>query len=225
MFASLIRALGALVLISLTISAPAAVASRGRAEEPEAQLRLDGEVVQAEVDRDRQSRIYHLKVKMRFTSTGERPVILLLGSYGEQKEWWVLDTTLSHSLQDVQEGNPFFRGSTGPANSQSLPMWRKLRRQLTATRPPPTYTQVIQPNETFVREIEALVVIRDSDQVASGSRVWLNVLLEMWPSNLEPGRLTKGSFPYGESLKQKWHGFGDLRLDPILSSPIPFDLP
>jgi hypothetical protein len=224
-FAELIHGLFAFALIALTISAPGAAASAGWVEEPVGELRLDGEVVKAEVERDSESRIYHVKLKMRFTNTGEKPVILLLGPYGEQKEWWVLDSTLSRSLQDSLEGKPFYLRPTGPGNSQSLPKWRKMRRQLSGSRPPPALTETIQPNETFEREIEPLVVIRDTEQVAPGSRVWLTVSLEMWPANIEPGKLTEGSLPYGESLRRKWSRFGDLRLKPILSSPIPFDLP
>lgn len=224
MFADLVQQLGRLSMITLVFSAPAVTAPL-RAAETANHLRLDGEVVQAEVERERQNRIYHLKVKLRFTNTGEKPVILLLGAYGEKRDWWVLDTTVSHSLRDALDGKPFYIRPTSPANSQSLPPWQEMRQQLSASRPPPTLTQTIQPNETFFREVETVVVISVSDAVSPGSRVWLKVFLELWPSNIEPWKRVEGSRPYGEKLKRRWQASGDLRLAPILSSPIPFDIP
>ena len=98
-----------MVVLLLTISA---VASHGRRPSPMKPLRLDGEVVDVKLDRGRQKQIVHLKVKLKFTNTGEKPVILLLGTYGENKHWWILDTTASRTLSDALDGKPFYIGPT-----------------------------------------------------------------------------------------------------------------
>jgi hypothetical protein len=190
-------------------------------------LQLDGEVVDLKVEQERQSQIVRLRVKLKFTNTGERPVILLLGTYGEKekKHWWVLNTTASQTLTEALDGKPFYIGPTGPANSKSLPMWKELRRRLNSSQAPTSLTQTIQPHETFVKEIQTIIVIHDDERISPGARLWLNVLLELWPDNIEPSRSGDESKSYGESLKQKWQGSGDLQLESILSSPIPFDLP
>jgi len=190
-------------------------------------LRLDGEVVDLKIERERQSQIVHLKVKLKFTNNGERPVILLLGTYGEKnkKHWWVLNTTASQTLTQALDGKPFYIGPTGPANSKSFPSWKELRRQLNSSQPPSTVTQTIQPHEMFLREIGTVIVIHDDQRISPGSRLWLDVFLEMWPDNIEPSGSDNQNKPYGESLRRKWQTSGDLQLEPILSSPIPFDLP
>jgi hypothetical protein len=224
MFANIRRFLGKLSLVALVLGVPTA-SSTSLAMEPEGHLHLQGEVVRADLERDGTSQVCHLRVKLRFKNEGATPLILLLGTYGEKREWWVLDAGLSRSLQDALDGKPFWGSPAGPANSQSLPMWGRLRKQLSTLTPPPTLTHVIQPHEIFLRDIDTFVVIRDGDNVTPGSRVWLQLAMEMWPSNIEPAKRDDGSQPFGESLRRKWQTHGDLRLEPILSSPIPFDLP
>jgi hypothetical protein len=104
---------------------------------------LDGEVVKIKVDRDRQSQIFHLKVRLRFTNTVEKPLTLLLRAYGEKKDWWVLTNSLSRSLKDAVNGNSVYVDNIGPANSKSLPGWKELRRRLSSGQPPSTVTQTI----------------------------------------------------------------------------------
>jgi hypothetical protein len=70
-----------------------------------------------------------------------------------------------------------------------------------------------------------VVVIHDDEGISAGSRVWLKIFLELWPDNIEPSNSDEQSKPYGEGLRRKWQGSGDLQLEPILSSPIPLDLP
>jgi len=219
--ANLIQHLGKLTVIVLLLTVPTA-ASDGWAGKS---LQLDGEVVRVEVVRDRQSQIFRLRVKLKFTNTGEKPVILLLGTYREKTEWWVLDTTVSRTLTDASDGKPFYISPTSPANSKTLPLWKELRRQLSSSQPPSTLTETIQPQGTFFKEIETTVVIHDDEGVSPRTRVWLKVFLELWPDNIEPSKSDEQSKPYGESLRRKWQASGDLQLEPILSSPIPFDLP
>jgi hypothetical protein len=204
-----------------------AVACGGVGVEPVKPLRLDGEVIEVKVERERQSQIVHLRVKLKFTNTGERPVVLLLGTYGEKtnKRWWILDTTVSRTLTEALDGKPFYISRTGAANSRSFPFWKELRQQLTSSPPSSSVTQTIQPHKTFFKEIKTVIVVHDDERIAAGSRLWLKVFLELWPYNIEPAGTDIQDTPYGESLKQKWQAFGDLELEPILSSPISFDLP
>jgi hypothetical protein len=211
-----------IVALTLTLSV---VTFGGQAPVPVQPLRLDGEVVNLKVDRERQRQMVHLKVKLKLSNTSQKPVILLLGTYHEKKEWWVLDTTVSRTLTDALDGKPFYISPTGPANSRSFPFWKELRHRLSSSRLPSTDTQTIKPHETFFKEIETVVVIHDDERISPGSRLWLKVFLELWPDNIEPLNSDEQSKPYGESLRRKWQAAGDLQLDPILSSPIPFDLP
>lgn len=207
------------VIVSL-LTVPA-TASDVSMDEP---LQLDGEVVSVEVDRDRQRQIFRLKVKLKFINTSERPVILLLGTYREKRDWWVLNTSASRTLKDASDGKPFYISPTAPANSKSLTKWKDLRRQLGSPQPPLNLTQTIPPHQTFLKEIETVVVIHDDEGISAGSRVWLKIFLELWPDNIEPSNSDEQSKPYGESLRRKWQSSGDLQLEPILSSPIPLDL-
>jgi hypothetical protein len=90
LFAILMHCLGKLTLVVLLFIVTAA-ASSGSGPAPVKTLQLDGEVVSVKIDRDSQSQVLVLKVKLKFTNTGEKPVILLLGAYGESKHWWVLN--------------------------------------------------------------------------------------------------------------------------------------
>lgn len=71
-----------IILLLLTV---AAVACDSWRQDPLKPLRLDGEVVNVKMDRDKQSQIFHLQVRLTFANTGDKPVILLLGSYGEKR--------------------------------------------------------------------------------------------------------------------------------------------
>jgi len=211
-----------IVALTLTLSAGT---FRGQAIVPVKPLRLDGEVVNLTVDRERQTQVVYLKLKLKLSNTSDKPVILLLGTYGDKKEWWVLNTMVSRTLTDALDGKPFYIGPTGPANSRSFPSWKELRHRLSSPLPPSSDTQTIEPHKTFSKEIETVVVIHDDERISPESRLWLKVLLELWPGNIEPSNNDEQNKPYGESLRRKWQAVGDLQLDSILSSPIPFDLP
>lgn len=122
--AGVMHLLAKLSMAVLMITVPA-VPSAGPLGDAVRPLRLDGEVVDLKVERERQSRIVYLKVRLKFTNTGEKPVILLLGTYREKKEWGVLNTTALRTLSDALDGKPFYIGPTGPANSKSMPKWKK----------------------------------------------------------------------------------------------------
>jgi hypothetical protein len=212
---------GKLCLLAIVLTVPAlAVGTSG--QEPTRPLQLEGEVVHIEASRYRESDVFHLKVKLRFTNIGKQPVILLLGTYEKKKSgWWILDTNVSCTW----DGQPFYIGPTGPASSRSFPYWKELRRQLSSSQPPSSLTHTIQPHGTFFKEIETVVVIHDDEVIPPDTKLWLRVFLELWPFNIEPAGTDIEDSPYGESLRQKWKAFGDLQLEPILSAPIPFDRP
>jgi hypothetical protein len=216
-----------LVSVSLMFTALIAYAATPTcwAMEIGGQLGLEGEVVQSALERDGQDRVCHLKVKLRFTNAGDRPVIVLLGTYGEQNEWWVLNAFLYQSLQDSRDGRFFTGRSAGPANSRSLPAWHNLRKKLQTSAPPQGLTYIIGPQKTFPTVIETFIIIKDGDNIAPKSRIWFKLRLEMWPLNLEPAQSTELARTFGVSLQQKWQPFGDLWLENILSAPILFDLP
>ncbi len=224
MFARLRHSAGKLSLIALAVGASAAT-STSWAMGTEGQLRLQGEVIRSELAREGPNQICHLKVRLRFSNAGEKPLIVVLGAYGEKRDWWVVDAFLSRSEQDALNGKPFSGRPAGPANSQSLSMWVEARRQLSIAEPPPALTHIIRPHETFLRELETFVIIKDDDSIAPGNRVWLQLVLEMWPSSIEPAKQNNGRQSFGDGRRRKWQSFGNLWLEPIISSPIPFDLP
>ena len=192
-------------------------------------LVLRGEVVKTELYRVGQENYYRVKLKVEFENTGEKPIILLLGTYGKTKPWWILSASFSFSIEDALAGKLFFGGASRPANSSSMPSWRRLRRQLSTRVPPRSVTRLIRPKERFVSYTFAGVSISDMDKVASKSLVWLRVLMEMWPLNLDgPSRQhqeSQNSATFGEKLKQSWQKSGELWLATILSEPIRFEMP
>ncbi len=195
------------------------------ATDNEAKLTLEGEVVQSTLERVGREQIYQLRVKLRFTNNGERSIILLRGTYRGERAWWVLDTPLYSSLQDSREGRFFSVRPTRPANSRSFRSWQNIRKALQAKAPPNEWTYTIGPRSTFVTEIETFIIVRDWDNVAPKSRIWLKLALEMWPDNLEVSEAAAADRTLGLTLQKRWRSVGDLWLDDILSEPILFDLP
>lgn len=113
-------------------------------------LTLRGEVLRSELQRQGEENYYHLKLRLEFVNTGQEPIILLMGTYGEPKHWWVLDASLAYSVEEALAGKVFYGHPAGPANSSSLPSWRRLRRKLSTRVPPRSVTRIIKPKERFV---------------------------------------------------------------------------
>lgn len=198
-------------------------------QEIDASVALRGEVVEARLERSRQEDNYYLKLRLEFVNTGDKPVIILMGTYGSPKSWWILDRTLSYSADDALTGKVFFNRLTRPANSSSLPMWRQLRRKLNTKLPPRSLTRIIKPKERYVSYVSTLVTITPADKAPANSTVWLRVFLEMWPFNLNgapaPSLSRQHQETFAERLKRSWKKTGELRLEPLLSEPIPFEIP
>lgn len=186
-------------------------------------LRLQGQVLKVDLEREGQQQVYHLKLKLEFANTGERPRILLVGTYGEKNEWWVRDIWLSRSREDAVAGKSFSSRSVGPANSQSLPKWRQLRRRLRTSTPPPSLTRIIKPHEKYIHYLETFVVLSDDDKISSRSTIWLQLALELWPFNLEQAG-TGSEHEFSNRLKERWKQAGELWREPVLSAPIRLDL-
>ena len=213
----------AVLVLLLPVSAFASPPWAGAS--PQDSLRLQGEVVKVAMQQEGQDRNYDIWLKLEFVNTGYQPVILPLGAYGEPPSWWVLDVNLSYSPGDTY---PFYIRPTSPANSRGLPSWKKLRRDLDKPTPPPNLTRIIPPGGTFVSYTKVFAQVTRWDKVAPDATVWLTVGLEIWPFNIEdtPPELdgTPEENEFGEHLRKKWYGTGELRLEPILSEPIRLDL-
>jgi hypothetical protein len=185
-------------------------------------LLLQGQVVGIDVEREGENHIYNLTLRLEFTNSGKQSRIVLLGTYGEENQWWVQNVWLSRSREEALTGKSFSSRSLFPANSRDLKKWMRLRKELQSSAPPPSLTAIIKPNQTYTQYLKTFIVLRDNDNPSSMSTIWLQLALELWPSSLEPSHRDENAF--SNELRKRWRRSGELWQEPILSAPIRFDV-
>ena len=71
---------------------------------------------------------------------------------------------------------------------------------------------------TSSRKKESLATIQQL------SPVWLRVVCELWPWNVEPLKADRNQLKFGHKLQERWKDTGLLWLDQIYSEPIMLDV-
>lgn len=207
------------------------VAAQGMTGQGSKMLTLRGRVESVQVkEMDHSSALIEIKLKMELVNTGLRPIILL------QREPLFPGGALARKPEDFEAGNLLASDAGWPSNDISAE-WETLRSNLDKPSPPSDETRLLmagesRPVETSVR----LVVPTDPSKYTSSrkkeslatiqqlSPVWLRVVCEVWPWNVEPLNADRNQLKFGHKLQERWKGTGVLWLDEVYSEPIMIDV-
>jgi hypothetical protein len=204
-----------IVLTTIVLAAGApALANESRQS---AGLRLEGKVISVKRTARESSDLFDVDLELEFINSGEKPIILLRGTYDEGK-WWLVMTQLSVDPTD-DKTSLHIGGGTAP-NSRSMRIWRTLRKQLDRPLPPKGLTYVVAPGEKVVYRLSTFVILSGDDRKMVDRNLWLRVRLEMWPFNLE----AIGRSDLQNELRRRWAKQGILWVDSIISDPIQISL-
>jgi hypothetical protein len=125
----------------------------------------------------------------------------------------------------------------GPGVDTS-PEWSMLRKSLDQSYPPPDKVRILKPNESWWLEDSGGASLpteagksslyfpkRESwEAIQKASPVWLRVICEVWPLNLEPPSRDRTELKFGYKLQQRWERDGLLWLKPFYSDSIKLGL-
>jgi hypothetical protein len=174
------------------------------------------------------SNFLEIKLLLELVNTGPTPIIFL------KREPRFVGAALAKKPDDFATGNHLVRTYVGPAVSLA-PEWAVSRLSLDTATPPPDQTRILMPNESWSLGATVGVSLPDHPEMfapAKGaslkeikelSPVWLSVVCEVWPWNLEPNA-NRSKLKYGRELQRRWKDVGVLWLDDIYSEPITLNL-
>lgn len=194
-------------------------------------LTLRGKVESVQVkDIDQSSALIDIKLTMEFVNVGVKPIILL------QREPVFPGGALASKPEDFEKGNVLVADAGWPSNDTS-PEWSTLRSKLDKAGPPEDVTRFLMPGESeSVATSVRLVVPTDPSKYTSSKKketlatiqelspVWLRVVCEVWPWNVEPLDADRSKLKFGHKLQERWKDTGVLWLDEIYSEPIMIDM-
>lgn len=228
------KILSALLLIVIACSWPEArgLANSTHDQKPK-MISLRGKVISVKTVADSLSSRYssnflEIKLMLELVNTSPTPVIFL------KREPRFVGAALAKKPDDFAIGNHLARTYVGPAVSLS-PEWVALRMSLDKLTPPSDETRILMPNEAWSLEATVGVVLPDHPEMFSPAKsaslkdikqlstVWLRIVCEVWPWNLEPGA-NRSKSDFGHKLQRRWKDVGVLWLDEIYSEPITLNL-
>lgn len=179
---------------------------------------------------DQSSALIDIKLKMELVNVGVRPIILL------EREPLFPGGALARKPEDFEGGNLLAADAGWPSNDIS-PEWATLRSNLDKPSPPADETRLLMPGESRLVETSVrLVVPTDPSKYMSSrkkeslatiqqlSPVWLRVVCELWPWNVEPLNADRNQLKFGHKLQERWKDIGLLWLEEIYSEPIMLDV-
>lgn len=221
-----------LITIACTWSEPRVLAE-GTQSQPSKRLYLRGKVISTKVVEDSprsrySSKFLEIKLILELVNSSPTPIIFL------NREPLFVGAALAKHPDDFATGNYLVRTHAGPAVSLD-PEWSALRLSLDKPTPPPDQTRILMPNESW--SLEAIVGVSLPDHpemfapaksaslkdIKELSTVWLRVVCEVWPWNLEPNP-DRSKLNYGRKLQRRWRNIGVLWLDEIYSEPLTLNL-
>jgi hypothetical protein len=210
----------------------ASVVAKGMPDQNTEALTLRGNVESVQVKEiDHSSALIDIKLKMELLNAGQRPIIHL------KREPLFPGGALARLPQDFETGNLLADDAGWPSNDISAE-WTNLRSNLDKPRPPAAETRVLMPGDSWPLETSVrLVVPIDPSKSSSSLRkkeslvtiqqlspVWLSVVCEIWPWNVEPLNAERSQLKFGHKLQERWKDLGLLWLNEIYSEPILIDL-
>ena len=194
-------------------------------------LTLRGKVESVQVKQiDQSSALIEIKLRMELVNTSPRPIILL------KREPLFPGGALAKKPEDFEQGNLLAVDAGWPSNDISAE-WATLRSSLDKPNPPTDETRVLMPGESRPVETSVrLVVPTDPSKYSSSRRkeslatiqqlspVWLRVVCEVWPWNVEHLDAERNQLKFGHKLQERWKDEGLLWLDEIYSDPMMMDV-
>ncbi len=173
-----------------------------------------------------------VRLKLELLNNGAKPVIFLA-----TEPPLLVGATLAKSPTDSLSGKNLAVEYAGPGVDTS-PKWAALRKSLDQPYPPSDKVRVLKPNESWVVEDSVGISLpteagkggayfpkRESwEAIQKASPVWLRVICQVWPLNLEPPSRDRTELPFGHKLQQRWERDGFLLLKPLYSDPLKLDL-
>ena len=178
----------------------------------------------------RSAALIEIQLKMELVNVGTRPVILL------QREPLFPGGSLARKPEDFEQGNVLASDAGWPADSNA-PEWAALRSNLDKSEPPANEIRVLMPGESRPLETSVrLVVPTDPSKFISSrkkeslatiqqlSPVWLRVVCDLWPLNVEPLDSGRTKLKFSHRLQKRWEKVGFLWLDEIYSEPMMVDV-
>jgi hypothetical protein len=219
------------ISVAFVLLAPNLMAQSRSGQEPKP-IALRGRVESVQVTEiDRSSALIEIKLKMELVNVGTRPVILL------QSEPFFPGGALARKPEDFEQGNVLVVDAGWPSNDIS-PEWATLRSNLDKSNPPADQTRLLMPGESRPMETSVRLVVPTDPSKYTSSRkkeslatiqqlspVWLRVVCEVWPWNVEPLNADRSQLKFGHKLQKRWKDVGLLWLEEIYSEPIMMDVP
>lgn len=179
---------------------------------------------------DKSSALIEINLKMELVNSGVKPIILL------QREPLFPGGALARKPEDFERGNLLAGDAGWPANESSSE-WTTLRLKLDKPNPPADETRILKPGESWPLETSVRLVVPTDPSKYTSSRkkeslatiqqlspVWLRVVCEVWPWNVEPLNADRNQLKFGHKLQKRWKATGLLWLDEIYSEPIMLDV-
>ncbi len=167
----------------------------------------------------------NLELTLELINTGKRPIILL------GKEPAFPGSYLTSNRGDLARANILNTTYFGPAVDLS-PEWHNLREALDQEAPPTSVTRTLMPSDSWVLKTRCYLAFDSSSstypkaksfkEVQEASPVWLQVICNVWPFNVEP--MADRKLPFGRELQRRWQRSGHLWLEGLLSEPVLLDL-
>lgn len=205
--------------------------AQGESEQRSKLLTLRGRVESVQVrEIDQSSALIDIKLKMELVNTSPRPIILL------EKEPLFPGGALARKPGDFEQGKLLAADAGWPANDAS-PEWATLRSKLDRPNPPADETFLLRPGESRPLETSVRLVVPTNPSNYTSSRqkeslttiqelspVWLRVVCEVWPWNVELLNADRNQLKFGHKLQERWKNSGLLWLDEIYSEPMMMDV-
>ena len=228
------RIFSALLLLAIaSLWAEPRVFAKGTSNQTDKRLWLRGKVISVNIISDSagsrySSNFLQMKLLLELVNTGPTPIIFL------KRGPLFVGAVLAKQPHDFATGNHLVRTYVGPAVDVS-PEWEALRVSLDKPTPPPEQTRILMPNESWSLQATVGVSLPAHPEVflpARGaslkdikelSSVWVRVVCEVWPWNLEPSA-DRSKLKYGRKLQRRWKDVGVLWLDEIYSEPLTLNL-
>lgn len=172
-----------------------------------------------------------VKIKMELLNDGSSPVIFL-----KSERPSLVGMALAESPEALASGKAWLRDYMGDSVDTSQ-KWALLRNSLDLPSPPAEQVVILQPGESWPLEDSVEIALptelskndfqpgRESwENVSRHPIAWLNVTLQVWPTNLDQQNRDRTAMGFGREIRRRWKSAGRLWLDDIWSQPIPVDL-
>lgn len=172
-----------------------------------------------------------VKLKLEIKNNGVQPLIFL-----KENVPILVGYALTRNSDRASPENRLAFSYTGPGIDTSSE-WAALRKSLDQPSPPPDKVRILMPNETWYFNDIARIFLSTKagnksvfpenanwEAVQELSPVWLHVIYQTWPLNVELSKRERSKLAFGHKLQLQWKHDGLLWLESLHSEPIKLSL-